>query len=161
MPSHWCGWRLPAALIGKFSRANAGVRRARSAEEGIQGTGGNVTLNLPLFDRCRGPIEMGCASRACRYQSYQTRLDETRPADQAWIGVEMTRGRRKAPAARLCGLERAAAAAKESLERAIFAYLGDLRSHFNALADQAEELGLLASLKQTQAVRVMGLALPR
>lgn len=128
--SRWCRWRLrpgfpDPAFFAQFPRINTGVKKARSAEEDIQGVGFNVTLNPPLFNRSRGSIGVGRARRAYLFQSYQTSLNErSRQADQVWIGVENMRGQLKTLAARLCGFERAAVAAKESLERGIVAYPG-------------------------------------
>jgi outer membrane protein TolC len=153
--------QLREAILAQFPLLSAGVEKARSAEEGIQSIGFNVTLTLPLFNRNRGPIAVGRASRAYLHQAYQASLDETtNQADQVWKAVRIMQGQLKTLDARLCGLERAAAAAKESLGRGTLSLADYARVDSNALAAQAEEIQLRASLEQAQAALAMLLALP-
>jgi outer membrane protein TolC len=153
--------QLREAILAQFPLLNAGVTNARSSEEGIQSIGFNVTLTLPLFNRNRGPIAVGRASRAYLHQAYQASLDETtNQADQVWKAVRIMQGQLKTLDARLCGLERAAAAARESLGRRTLSLADYARVDSNALAAQAEEIQLRASLEQAQAALAMLLALP-
>lgn len=152
---------LREAILAQFPLLNAGVTRSRSAEEGIQSIGFNVTLTLPLFNRNRGPIAVARASRAYLYQAYQASLDETTSqADQVWTAVRMMRSQLQMLDARLSGLERAAAAAKESLGRGNLTLADYARAASNAETTRAEEIQLRASLEQAQAVLAMLLAQP-
>ncbi len=152
---------LREAILAQFPLLNAGVTKSRSAEEGIQSTGFNVTLTLPILNRNRGPIAVGRASRAYLYQAYQASLDEaTSQADQVWTAVRIMRSQLEMLDARLSGLERAAAAAKESLGRGNLTLADYARAASNAQTTRAEEIQLRASLEQAQAVLAMLLALP-
>ncbi len=153
--------QLREAILAQFPLINAGVTKARSAEEGIQSTGFQVTLTLPLFNRNQGPIAVSRASRAQLYQGYQARLDETTgQADQVWTAVGIMQRQLKTLDTRLSGLERAAAAAKESLKRGTSSLADYAGVDSNALATRAEEIQLQASLEQAQATLAMLLALP-
>ncbi|MDA8093275.1 MAG: TolC family protein [Betaproteobacteria bacterium] len=153
--------RLREAILAQFPLVNAGVTKARSAEEGIQSIGFQVTLTLPLFNRNRGPIAVGHASRAHLYQAYQARLDETTSeADQVWTAVGIMRHQLKTLDARLSGFEHAAAAAKESLTHGTLSLADYASVDSNALATRAEEIQLRASLEQAQAALATLLALP-
>lgn len=153
--------QLREAILAQFPLLNAGVTKARSPEEGIQSIGFNVTLTLPLFNRNRGPIAVGRASRASLYQAYQASLDETMSqADQVWTAVGIMRGQLETLDARLSGLERATAAAKESLGRGNLSLADYASVESNAQAARAEDIQLRASLGQAQAVLAMILALP-
>lgn len=153
--------RLREAILAQFPLINAGVTKARSSEEGIQSIGFNVTLTLPLFNRNRGPIAVGRASRAYLHQAYQASLDETtNQADEVWKAVVIMRRQLKTLEARLSGLDRAAAAAKESLGRRTLTLADYARVDSNALTARAEEIQLRASLEQAQAVLAMLLAQP-
>lgn len=152
---------LREAILAQFPLINAGVEKARSAEEGIQSIGFNVTLTLPLFNRNRGPIAIGRASRAYLYQAYQATLDETTSqADQVWAAVGIMRGQLKMLDARLSGLEHAAVAAKENLGRGNLTLADYVRVKSNALASRAEEIQLRASLAQARSALDLLLAVP-
>jgi outer membrane protein TolC len=152
---------LREAILAQFPLLNAGVTKSRSAEEGIQSIGFNVTLTLPVFNRNRGPIAVGRASRAYLYQAYQANLDETTSqVDQVWRAVGVMRAQLNTLDAQRSGLERAAAAAKESLGRGNLTLADYVRVGSNALATRAEEIQLRASLEQAQAALAMLLALP-
>jgi cobalt-zinc-cadmium efflux system outer membrane protein len=153
--------RLREAILAQFPLIDAGVTRARSSEEGIRSIGFNVTLTLPLFNRNRGPIAVGRASRAYLHQAYQASLDETtNQADEVWQAVVIMRRQLNTLDARCSGLDRAAAAARESLGRRALSLADYARVDSNALTARAEEIRLRASLGQAQAVLAMLLALP-
>lgn len=153
--------QLREAILAQFPLLNAGVTKSRSAEEGIQSIGFNVTLTLPIFNRNRGPIAAGRATRASLYQAYQTSLDETTSqADQVRTAVAIMRGQLESLDARLSGLERQAAAAKESLARGTSTLADYARVDSDALATRAEEIQLRASLEQAQVALAVLLALP-
>jgi cobalt-zinc-cadmium efflux system outer membrane protein len=153
--------RLREAILEQFPLLNAGVTKARSSEEGIHSIGFNVTLTLPLFNRNRGPIEVGRASRLYLYQAYLASLDETtNQADEVWKAVVIMRQQLKTIDARLSSLDRAAGAAKESLGRRTLSLADYARIDSNALTARAEEIQLRASLAQAQAVLAMLLAQP-
>lgn len=153
--------RLREAILAQFPLLNAGVTKARSSEEGIQSMGFNVTLTLPLFNRNRGPIAVGRASRASLHQAYQASLDETtNQADEVWNAVAIMRRQLEALDTRVSGLDRAAAAAKESLGGRTLSLADYVRVDSNALTARAEEIQLRASLEQAQAVLAMLLAQP-
>lgn len=153
--------RLREAILAQFPLIDAGVTKARSAEEAIQSIGFDVTLTLPLFNRNRGPIAIGRASRAYLHQAYQASLDETtNQADQVWKAVRIMQGRLKMLDARLSGLDRAAGAAKKSLGHGTLSLADYARVDSNSLTARAEEIQLRASLEQAQAALAMLLALP-
>jgi cobalt-zinc-cadmium efflux system outer membrane protein len=153
--------QLREAILAQFPLLSAGVEKARSPEEGIQSVGFNVTLTLPLFNRNRGPIAVGRASRKYLRQAYQASLDETtNQADQVWRAARIMQRQLQTLDAGLCGLERAATAARESLDRGTLSLADYARVESNALAARAEEIQLRASLEQAQAALALLLALP-
>lgn len=153
--------RLREAILAQFPLVSAGVTQARSAEEGIQSIGFDVTLTLPLFNRNRGPIAAGRASRAYLRQAYLASLDETTSqADQAWKAVLIMRHQLRGLDRRAAGLERAAAAARDSLGRGTLTFTAYARVKSEALATDAEEIRLRASLAQAQSALGLLLALP-
>lgn len=153
--------RLREAILAQFPLLDAGIVKSRDPQDGVQSIGFNVTLTLPLFNRNRGPIAVGRASRAYLYQAYQARLDETTSqADQVWTSVVIMRRQLRMLDRRLAGLDRAAAAARRSLRRGNATLLEYARVDSNALAARAEEVRLRSSLAQAQAVLSMLLALP-
>lgn len=153
--------QLRAAILAQFPLIGAGVTKARSAEEGIRSIGFDVTLTLPLFDRNRGPIAAGRASRAYLYQAYEASLDETTSqADQVWQAVVIMRYQLRKLDQRLAGLERAATAARDSLGRGTLTFADYARVKSDALATEAEEIELRSSLAQAQSALGLLLALP-
>ncbi|HEV2268619.1 MAG TPA: TolC family protein [Steroidobacteraceae bacterium] len=153
--------QLRAAILAQFPLISAGVTKARSAEDGIQSIGFDVTLTLPLFDRNRGPIAAGRASRAYLHQTYQASLDETTSqADQVWQAVVIMRYQLRRLDQRLAGLERAATAARDSLGRGTLTFADYARVQSDALATEAEEIGLRSALAQAQSALSLLLALP-
>ena len=152
---------LREAILAQFPLVSAGVAKARSAEEGVQTVGFNVTLTLPLFDRNRGAIAVGRATRTFLRQSYQARLDAARnQADQVRNAAAIMSRQLSELEVRLPGLERAAAAAKESLGRGELGLAAYARVESNSLAAQAEVIRLRTSLEQAQAALGLLLALP-
>ncbi|MGH8202811.1 MAG: TolC family protein [Steroidobacteraceae bacterium] len=152
--------RLREAILAQFPLISADVQKARSAEEGIQTIGFDVTLTLPLFNRNRGPIAIGRATRAYLHQAYQARLDQAvNQADQVFRATQIMERQLKALDGRLSGLERAAAAAHESLQRGNLSLADYARVDSNALATEAEAIQLRASLEQAQAALATLLAL--
>ena len=152
---------LREAILAQFPLISAGIQKARDPIENIQYIGFNVTLTLPLFNRNRGPIAVGRASRAYLHQAYQASLDETtNQADQVWKAVMIMQHQLKGLDQRLAGLEHDSTAARESLRRGTLSLADYTRVDSNALATQAEEIQLRASLEQGQAVLAMLLALP-
>jgi cobalt-zinc-cadmium efflux system outer membrane protein len=153
--------RLREAILAQFPLLSAGVTKARSSEEGVHSIGFNVTLTLPLFNRNRGPIEVGRASRGYLYQAYQASLDETtNQADEVWQAVVIMRQQLKTIDARLPSLDRAAGDAKASLGRRTLSLADYARIDSNALTARVEEIQLRAALEQAQAVLAMLLAQP-
>ncbi|MGH8290999.1 MAG: TolC family protein [Steroidobacteraceae bacterium] len=153
--------RLREAILAQFPLISAGVEKAREPDDNIQAIGFNVTLTLPLFSRNRGPIAVGRASRAYLYQAYQASLDETtNQVDQVWKAVRIMQRQLKALDGRLSELERAAAAAHESLQHGNLSLVDYARVDSNALATEAQAIQLRASLEQAQAVLATLLALP-
>jgi outer membrane protein TolC len=153
--------RLRAAVLAQFPLVSAGVEKARSAEEGIQTVGFNVTLTLPLFNRNRGAIAIGRATRAYLRQSYQTRLDDGwSQADQLRRAGRLMERQLDALDSRLPGLERTAAAAGESLGRGELGLADYARVRSNFLTAQAEAIRLRAALEQARSALGLLLALP-
>ncbi len=153
--------RLREAILAQFPLLDAGVVKARDPQDGVQSIGFNVTLTLPLFDRNRGPIAVGRASRAYLHQAYQASLDRTtNQADEVWRAVLIMHRQLHALDRRLAGLARQAAIAQESLRRGALTLPDYARLDSNALATQAQAIELRSSLAQAQAVLAMLLALP-
>ncbi|HET9107061.1 MAG TPA: TolC family protein [Steroidobacteraceae bacterium] len=153
--------RLREAILAQFPLLDAGIVKSRDPQDGVQSIGFNVTLTLPIFNRNRGPIAVGRASRAYLLQAYQARLDQTtNQADEVWQSVLIMRRQLRMLDRRLAGLDRAAAAAQESLRRGTSTLGEYARVESNALAARAEEVRLRSSLAQAQAVLAMLLALP-
>jgi outer membrane protein TolC len=153
--------RLREAILAQFPLLEAGIVKSRDPQDGVQSIGFNVTLTLPLFNRNRGPIAVGRASRAYLHQAYQARLDETTSqADEVWKSVVIMRHQLRMLERRVSGLDRAAAAARESLGRGTSTLMEYARVDSNALAARAEVVQLRSSLAQAQAVLAMLLALP-
>ena len=153
--------KLREAILAQFPLVSAGVTQARSAEEGIQSIGFDVTLTFPLFNRNRGPIAVGRASRAYLHQAYQASLDEsTSEADQVWQAVVIMRYQLHRLDQRRAGLERTAAAAKDSLGGGTSTFTDYARVKSDALATVGEEIELRSSLAQAQSALRLLLALP-
>lgn len=153
--------QLREAILAQFPLLSAGVTKARSAEEGIQSIGFDVTLTLPLFNRNRGPIAVGRASRAYLHQAYQASLDESvSQADQVWRASAIMRRQLARLDRRLAVLERAADAARVSLQRGTLTLADYARLQSSSLTTQAEEIQLRASLGRAQAALAMLLAQP-
>ena len=152
--------QLREAILTQFPLISAGVEKARDPVEDIQSIGFNVTLTLPLFNRNRGPIAVGRASRAYLYQAYQASLDETtNQADQVWKAVMIMQHQLETLDQRLAGLEQAAATARESLRRGTLSLADYASVDSNALTTEAEEIQLRSSLEQAQAALAVLLAL--
>jgi outer membrane protein, heavy metal efflux system len=153
--------KLRAAILAQFPLMSAGVEKARSAEEGVQTFGFNVTLTLPVFDRNRGAIAIGRASRAYLRESYQAALDDAASqADQIRSAAKIMRRQLGPLEGRVRGLERTAAAAKSSLARGELGLAAYARLQSNSLAAQVEVIHLRAALEQAQSALGLLLALP-
>jgi outer membrane protein TolC len=152
---------LREAILAQFPLVSAAVDKARSAEEGVQTMGFNVTLTLPLFDHNRGVIAVDRATRSYLRQSYKARLDEARgQADQVRGAVAIMQRQLGELETRLPQLESAAAAAKESLGRGELGLAACAHVQSDSLAARAEAIRLRASLEQAQAALALLLALP-
>ena len=153
--------RLREAILEQFPLLDAGVVKTKDPQDGVQSLGFNVTVTLPLFNRNRGPIAVGRASRAYLRQAYQGSLDETaNQADEVWRATVIMRRQLRSLERRLGGLERQAAAAKVSLRHGTSTLTDYARLESDALATQAQAIELRSSLAQAQAVLAMLLALP-
>ncbi|MGH8290991.1 MAG: TolC family protein [Steroidobacteraceae bacterium] len=152
---------LREAILAQFPLISAGVEQTLDPLENKPYIGFNVTLTLPLFNRNRGPIAVGRASREQLYQAYQASLDETtNQADQVWKAVLIMQQQLGSLDQQLSGLEQAAAEARESLRRGTVSLADYASVKSNALATQAEEIQLRASLEQAQAALAVLLAMP-
>jgi outer membrane protein, heavy metal efflux system len=153
--------RLREAILAQFPLIDAAIAKARDPQDGVQSIGFDVTLTLPLFNRNRGPIAVGRASRAYLRQAYQASLDETTSqADEVWQAVGIMRRQLRTLDERRAQVERSAAAARASLGRGTSALADYARVESAALATQAEAIRLRASLAQAQTVLGMLLAQP-
>jgi outer membrane protein, heavy metal efflux system len=152
---------LRAAVLAQFPLISAGIEKAKDPAENVQSIGFNVTLTLPLFNRNRGPIAVGRASRAYLHQAYQASLDEAaNQADQVWNAQATMQRQLDTLDQRRAELERAAAAASDSLHRGTLTLADYASVDANALATEGEEIRLRASLEQAQAVLAMLLGQP-
>ncbi len=153
--------RLRAEIIAQFPVLGVGVNKARSAEEGIQSTGFDVSLTLPIFNRNRGRIAIARASRAYLYRSYQARLDESAgQADEVWSALRIMQRQVATLDARRAGLARAAAAAGRDLAAGTETLADYARLDAGAVAVDAELIDLRASVQKARAVLATLLALP-
>ena len=153
--------RLREAILGQFPLLGVGVDKTRSAEEGIQSIGFNVSLTLPIFNRNRGPIAIGRASRAYLHQAYQARLDETvSQVDEIRGAAAIMRRELAHLESRRTARREAAAAARRDLHRGTFSLSDYARVQSGVLSIEAQVIELGASLEQTQAALATLLALP-
>lgn len=153
--------QLREAILGQFPLISVGVDKARDPTEGIQSIGFNVTLTIPLFNRNRGAIAVGRASREQLHQAYQASLDETtNQADQVWRAVIIMRQQLQSLDRRRAALEGAVTAARSGLKSGTLSLAGYASVDSNALATQAEEIQLRSSLEQAQSALAALLALP-
>ena len=153
--------RLRAAILGQFPLLGVGVAKTRSAEEGIQSIGFNVSLTLPIFNRNRGPIAIARASRAYLYRRYQARLDESIvQADQVWTATRIMRRRLTALAARRAAMAHVAAIAKRGLSNHTESLADYARLESAASGVEAQFIEWRGSLRQAEIVLETILAWP-
>ncbi len=153
--------RLREAILGQFPLLAVGVERTRSAEEGIQSSGFNVSLTLPIFNRNRGPIAVARASRAYLYRSYRARLDESVvQADEVWRATLIMRRQLVTLAARRAAMAHAAAMARRSLSAGTLRYADYARLESAATGVDVQFLELRGSLRQAEVVLATLLAWP-
>jgi outer membrane protein TolC len=101
-----------AAVLGRFPAVSIGIDRARSAEEGVATIGASVSVSLPIFNRNRGRVAVGRATRDQARGEYQARLDQAvSNADRLWRKTQLLDAQRRE-------LEAEAASAKETAEAA-------------------------------------------
>lgn len=152
---------LREAILAQFPLVSATVQKARSAEEGVQTIGFDVTLTLPLFNRNRGAIAIGRASRAHLSQIYQSRLDKAvSQADRVWNAACIMQRQLGMLDARRSQLEQAAAAARDSLRRGELSLADYVRVDSNVLAVRTQTIRLQASIERARAALATLLALP-
>jgi cobalt-zinc-cadmium efflux system outer membrane protein len=153
--------RLREAIIAQFPLIDAGVQRARDPNDGVQSVGFNVTVTLPLFNRNRGPIATRRATRRYLRQIYQARLDAaSNQADEIRQSIGIMRGQLARLDRRSAALERAAVAARMSLELGADTLRDYARLQSNALQVRAERIRLGAALARAQGALATLLALP-
>ncbi len=153
--------RLREEILAQFPVLGVGVVKARSAEEGVQSTGFDVSLTLPIFNRNRGRIAVARASRAYLYQSYQARLDESASqADALWSALRIMQRQAAALDARRAGMARAVAAAARGLADGAETLTDYTRLDSDALAVEIEFIELRESVQRARAALSTLLALP-
>lgn len=153
--------KLRVQILRQFPMIGAGVQQARSAEEGVQSVGFDVTLNLPLFNRNRGAIAVARASRAYLYRVYQSRLDgAVSQADQLFDAERVMHGQLRVADTHLEQLLRTRDAAHASFQSGNL----DLASYTAVVANVAsarvQVIALRASLARARAALDVLLALP-
>jgi outer membrane protein TolC len=153
--------RLRAAILAQFPLVNAGIDKARSAEEGVQTLGVHVSLTLPLFNRNRGAIAIERATRAALYRAYRARLDQSvGETDQVFEATRIMRGELAALERRVSEQRRLARAAAGELERGTASLDDYARIDSEALALETQAIQLRAAMQQAQAALAILLALP-
>ncbi len=153
--------RLRVAILGQFPLIGVGVEKARSAEEGIQSTGFNVSLSLPVFNRNRGSIAIARATRAYLYRRYQARLDESIvQADEVWTATQIMRRQLVVLAAQRAATARAAAMAKRSLSSGTESLAAYARLESAAIGVDVQFIELRGALRQAGVVLGTILAWP-
>ncbi len=153
--------RLREAILGQFPLLGVGVDKTRSAEEGIQSVGFNVSLTLPLFNRNRGPIAIARASRAYLYRDYRARLDESVvQADEVWTATRIMRARLAALAAQRAQLARAVALARRGLANGTERYADYVRLESAAIGVDVPTIELRGALRRAEVVLATILAIP-
>ncbi|MGH7996871.1 MAG: TolC family protein, partial [Opitutaceae bacterium] len=68
--------RLREAVLAQFPAIDAGLEKARDADEGVSSVGFTVNVTLPLFNRNRGQIAIERTTRAALRKAYSARLDQ-------------------------------------------------------------------------------------
>jgi outer membrane protein TolC len=103
-----------AAILGQFPSLSIGFTRQRDTSN-VYTSGFQLALNLPIFNRNRGNIEIEKATRMRMRDEYQIRLDQARAdvtrllADTAILGRQVADARADQP-----GLDQAADAASRA-----------------------------------------------
>lgn len=149
------------AILGQFPSLSAGVEQARDPVEGVNSTGLNVNLTLPIFNRNRGQIAIQRATREVLRQTYQAQLDGAMSqADQVWKSTQIMQGQLRDLDAQLPILEKTAAVAEQSfrqgnLDAGLYVSLKS-----SLLSRQLEAIGLRASLEHAQSALATLLGLP-
>lgn len=153
--------RLREAILAQFPSLSAGVEQARSAEEGVRTIGLTVNLTLPLFNRNRGRIAVGRATRAELRQAYQARLDRAVvETDRVRKAIQIMERHDRALAHQVSELRRTARAAEQELRRGDLDLASALRMHADYVSAQAESIRSRAALEQARATLRILLALP-
>lgn len=153
--------QLRAALLGRFPPVTVGVEQERGVEEGVSSFGVVVNVRLPLFDRNRGPVEIGRATRTQLREEYQARLDQAvNKADEVWNATQILSRELAALQARLPPLQTAASAARRSFESGTLDIDSYTAIASYALTEQAAAIQLEASLRAAQASLRILLGLP-
>lgn len=149
------------AILAQFPSLSAGVEQARDPVEGVNSTGVNVNLTLPIFNRNRGQIAVQRATRAVLRQTYQAQLDTAESqADQVWKATQIMAGQLRDLDAQLPILEKTATAAERgfrqnNLDAGLYVSLQS-----SLLAKQTEAIRLRATLDNAQSALNTLLGLP-
>jgi outer membrane protein TolC len=153
--------RLREAILGQFPLLGVGVEKTRSAEEGIQSIGFNVSLSLPIFNRNRGAIAIARASRAYLYRDYRARLDASVvQADEVWTATRIMRRRLAALAVQRATLARSVALARRSLANGTERFADYVRLESAAIGVDVQAIELRGALRQAEVVLATILARP-
>ena len=153
--------RLREAILGQFPLLGVGVDKTRSAEEGIQSIGFNVSLTLPIFNRNRGPIAIARASRAYLYRDYRARLDESViQADEVWTATQIMRRRLAALAVQRAALAHTVVLARRSVSDRTERFADYVRLESAAIGVDVQAIELRGSLRQAEVVLATILAVP-
>ena len=152
---------LRRAILGQFPSLSAGVEQGRDPVEGVNSTGLNVSLTLPIFNRNRGQIAIQSATRELLRQTYQAQLDiASSQSDQVWKSTQILQQQLLDLNSQLTVLENTVTVAARSfhqgnLDAGLYVSLKS-----TLLSKQLEEIRLRATLDKDQAALATLLGLP-
>lgn len=144
---------LRKAVLDQFPNLTLSVDGSRDSAGNVS-AGPSVNLTLPLWNRNRGGIAIGLATRAALNTEYQARLFQTRAEiASAVTGLAIAQGQRERALADLPGLRRMAIASRDAADR------GDLSGATAEVTEQTLRDRELALAQAEQAIREQTIAL--
>jgi outer membrane protein TolC len=149
------------SILMQFPSVSAGFEEARDPVEGVNSSGANVNLTLPLFNRNRGQIAIANATREVLRQTYQAQLDAAdSQSRQVWRTTQILARELRDLDARLPTIEKTAAAAEKSYAQGNLSADVYVSVETSLAAQRLSEARLRASLDQAQAALATLLGLP-
>lgn len=149
------------SILMQFPSVSAGFEQARDPVEGVNSSGANVNLTLPIFNRNRGQIAIADATREVLRQTYQAQLDAAdSQSRQAWRSTQIMARELRDLEGRLPSLESTATAAEKSFQQGNLNADVYVSLETSVTAQQISAVRLRASLDRAQAALATLLGLP-